>query len=53
VKAGDEMFFNGKKFTLLYEHFRGVWMACETDNPKAKPRLLLAQDLKEPDHARS
>jgi hypothetical protein len=45
--AGDVRLFNGVRFTLLYEQFPGLWMTCETDNPRATPRLLCATDLKD------
>lgn len=45
MQAGEEWYFNGVKFTLLYEQFPRLWMACETDNADARPRLLRAEDL--------
>ncbi len=47
MEAGEEWYFYGVKYTLLFEEFPGLWMVCETDNGKAQPRLLRAEDLKE------
>lgn len=47
MKSGDEVTIGGKRFTLLYEHFDGLWMVSSTDEPNSVPILRSVKDFDE------
>lgn len=46
MNPGDEVLFFGTRYTLLEPSAAFGWLACETDNPKAKPRVILTEYMK-------
>lgn len=45
-KAGDEVLFYGTRYALLEPSGAFGWFACATDDPRAKPRIILTEHLK-------
>ena len=45
-KTGDEVLFYGTRYTLLEPAAAFGWVACATDDPRAKPRTILTEYLK-------
>lgn len=45
-KPGDEVVFFGRTYTLIEPTGQFGWLAVETENPRAKPRIILTEYLK-------
>jgi hypothetical protein len=45
-RPGDEVIFFATRYTLIEPTGTFGWLAVETDNPRAQPRIILTEYLK-------